>query len=310
MKVETAAQQIRKILKDNCFKRETLQTTGKIHFNRLPFYKSSRHLFVKPSDLKGKKYHVELLIDYSGSMWGEPMPSSYDEAVAGLPTYSTTASISPLSFSSFFGRPDRHTPAIKSGEAVAAIMGKYCDLNITLFNYLETTVSYKDFRGGAYWRKSYDELPDAILAEDSEGGRHLVPAWRKTYMSSLGSNYHQTAGNWEICQILNAAARLRKKDGRKVLMILLDGKPNLDDFGGENPTEKLYIAGRRVDLLPTKKYKKLIKGLESEGIEIVAFGIDTDNPQKYFTNFEYIDTSSANNAILPALIKQFKRIVK
>ncbi len=291
MNPEIAAQKIKRIMKDNCFRRRTLTTSGKIEFNRLAFHSSSRMLFSKESERQGKEYYVELLLDASGSMWhdisgGSSFFSSLDKT----------------------GESGRIKLAAESVEMIAKSMGKYCNLNITLFNYLEKKVGWKDFKAKKY--QHLDIYPNIAQVGDAEGRKHIVESAKAVNFPSAdwvaeGEDGNKCiGGNWEIINILNAAQRLKPKKGKKIIMVLLDGQPSMDYH---NPQQAIHLSGRRVDQNPRTQYRRTIEGLIKSGIEVMGFGIQTESPKEFFPDFYKIDTPEE---ILPTLITALQQHIK
>lgn len=254
-------------MKDNCFKREVLSTGGRINFSRLPYHKSSKLLFNREQERKGKKYYVELLVDASGSM---AMDNRIDHATM-------------------------------AAELIAKVLGKFCELQITMFNYLEFKVKWQDFRAEK-WGDFYGNSPYENFAEVLDGQkRRIVPEKQAHLYKKTVKSDASTDGNWEICNILNAAKRLKKKNGKRIIIILLDGQPNLDDHPGDH--NNLHIAGVRVDQNPYDSIKTTIQKLEKD-ITILAFGISTDRPKQFYTNFQKINSPEE---ILESLIMSLQK---
>lgn len=285
MNTEIAALKIKKILKDNCFRRETNATSGKINFNRLALHKTTSAIFSRESERQGKKYHIELLVDASGSMEGSKI-----------------------------------NLATEAAEYFCKVIGKYCDLNLVLFNYLEKKVPWQEFRANVYRNLGNQAIyPKFIEATDKRGFSHIVPVSQagqyEDFVDFVDTDEghtineqqgHPAAGNWELANILNSAQRLKQQKGHKIILVLLDGQPNLD-YHSNSQTPPLHVAGRRVDKLDRSVYKEKITALAHEGVTVIAFGILTNEPQKYFPNFYSIKNTTE---ILPTLVKSLQTLVK
>lgn len=240
---------IRRIMKDNLFRRQVISKQGRLCMNRLHAYQTSSHLFIKPQEKEGKAYHVELLIDNSGSMY------NYDRA----------------------------EPAFEAAKKIANVLGAYCDLKITSFDYLEKKFCRKEFAkmdfnddyciegGGGY---NYSSVVNI------DGENHVMP----------GDEDNTAGGNWEVANVVNAASRLRKKEGTRIIIILLDGNMRTDCWHEEEMIDdNMFFSGLPVRRYNSSTYVNDVKKIEKEGIKVKAFGIGTSDPKQYFSDFTQID---------------------
>lgn len=255
MDINVASQKVKRILKDATYDRKVLAKSGNMNFNRLAMHKSSKYLFTKPQAQQSRKYHVELLLDASGSMWGNMF------------------------------RPSCIKEACQAVEKTAKLIGPYTDLNITLFNYLETTVPWKEFEAEKYMEEDMYGKYAAIHQGEREiivdfKHKELYPGAKVEIDESLG-------GNWEMCNIINAVDRLKQKDGKRVLLIFLDGSPNLDDH--DTDEDNVFVAGQSVLQNPRDKYHEKIESFMAQGITVIAYGIMTERPEQYYPNFYLIE---------------------
>lgn len=104
---------LKRLLKDNMFSRKVIGKRGALETNRLAMWRTSKNLFSKPDEIKGKKWNVELLIDASGSM------RRYEGS--------------------------RWARVIEAAEKVVLLLQDFVDFNIRMFCLSEKTMNAKEF---------------------------------------------------------------------------------------------------------------------------------------------------------------------
>lgn len=289
MNANVAIQQIRKIFKDNLYKREILtKTGGKIDFNRLSQHKTSKYIRRKPLERGSQKYNIEILLDDSGSMYG------HGEGKRALLAHEATARL-------------------------AKVLGPVADINVTLFNYLEQSTNWRSFTSTSHLKRTgssiYDvgemELPNFFVTRNSDN-LNVVSAFPPADMDEVEFSEPATGGNYEIVNILNAVSRLKSKEGKKIIIVLSDGQPNLDyhpswDEDKSAGFKKLILAGRRVKKYPVDDYRKIIEDIKTRhGIETISFGLETDDMSHLYPNFTPI---YCLDDLYEGLIKELKRVI-
>lgn len=250
--VQMASAKLKRILRDNLYTRNVETTTGKLNFLALHKYKTSRKLFTRPQERAGKKYNVELLLDNSGSM--------YQQEYAA--------------------------PAFEAAHYLCQLFGPLTDMNVTLFNYGEHTMNWKNFHK-EFVDKEHKQNTYHWKYGDRKVGEDMYNIERVPDPSNT-DGYEQTykaaAGNWEISTILGARHRLLQKQGEKIIFILLDGHPNLDEHNVVNRGEtspKYFMNGVCLNNYPKEAYSARIQEIIDEGIKVVAFGLGFD-VRKYY----------------------------
>lgn len=271
--IALASVQLKRVLRDNMYEREVQATSGTLNSLTLHRYKTSRKLFLRKQEKKNKQYHVEILIDNSGSM--------YDE---------------------------RAREAFAAAHYMCQLLGPLTDLMVTQFNYNELRMPWKLFHknfindtssksthNNKNWYISDRKDGNNIYSERDEDG-----------------DYQGYYGNWEIIHILRAAERLKKCKGDKFIFILLDGGPNLDQHSkysrnekDEMPTERLYINGYCVNEYPRNRYFAIVNELIESGIKVFAFGINTSSPQQYYPVFKKVSSPEDVVPFVVQLLKEY-----
>lgn len=263
MKLASAQQHLKRILKDNMFRRHVLSKSGRLSFNQLARYKVTQKIFSKPQENQGQQYHVELLLDNSGSMYHS------------------------------WSSDPKARPALKATESLCKLFGPVSDLRVTMFNYQDITANWKSFDGDALFKKYHEEEQDDRVHERVVDGIKIIEPCEGE--CSL-RNFSALCGNWDMVTFQNAVNRLVKKEGKKIILVLSDGRPNLDRHDreyhaeAEHPIkEKLKIAGLRADKYVPSDYLSMTRSAEKNGIFVHGFGIKTNGPKEYFDNFTLIE---------------------
>jgi len=265
-----AIQQVRKIMKDNLYQRKTLTTSWSLEFNRLAMFNSTKRIFSKPSEQWGKAYHVEILVDNSWSMYNS----------------------------------DRAGAAFGAAQNICKTLKWAADVTVTSFNYEDINFNSKEFITKTYqdWRDlAHRELREQKIWDETHFCLSSIE-WSKW------DRFNAAWWNWEICTLVNAQHRLQNKEWNRIIIILLDGRINLDSHDERDLIQKNYF----IAWLPMKKYnrdtyRETVKSMEKNWIKVLSYWIETDWPKQYFDNFKYIWDP---NDIYKHLVDDLKKIIK
>lgn len=286
MSIESEKRQIKKILKDNLFKREILSTRGKINFNRLARHKTSKYLFSNPSQEKGKRYNIEILLDCSGSMQIH----------------------------------DRMEPATDACKTIVDLLKSVSNLGITLFNYVEKRIDINNFKPEDYLFGERGQTASYGYKTEEKNGVETITIDKDDFLSygeegeRDDCNNGAGAGNWEIINLANTCERLRKQEGKKIIILLTDGSPNLDRHSrnskytdGRIWKKDVILAGRNLKHYPKYTYQKQVKSILRKDIDLITIGIGTNDPENFYPNFYKCDYTSDIGRIM---IESLSKIIK
>lgn len=269
MTEEQAIIQLKKIFRDNIFRRDVLSTSGKVNFNRLGMHKTSKNLFSKPDGSeKGNRYNIEILLDDSGSM------------------YNTRAT-------------EAHLACYNIIRALKSLT----NLGLTLFNYTETRVNINDFTPTSHKLDNISEAKNGFYYSVKKGDTETIVSGKPSDYNSYDTKY---GGNWEIVNLLNAINRLNKEKGEKIVIMLCDGCPSLDDHDVRKD-QNLIIAGVNTKYYTRDVYASQVKKMLGDNIKIITIGIGTNSPEAYYPNFYLCDNP---NNIYSILVESLTKTIK
>lgn len=269
MTEEQAIIQLKKIFRDNIFRRDVLSTSGRVNFNRLGMHKTSKNLFSRPDGSeKGNKYNIEILLDDSGSMYNDRAEQAH------LACYNIIRALKSLT-----------------------------NLNLTLFNYTETRVNINDFTPTSHKLCGISQARKEYYYSVKEGDVETIISAQPSNYDNCESKY---GGNWEIVNLLNAVNRLNKEKGEKIVIMLCDGCPSLDDHNVRKD-KNLIIAGVNTKYYTRDVYASQVKKMLGDKIKMITIGIGTNSPEAYYPNFYLCDDP---NNIYSILVESLTKTIK
>lgn len=264
------ARKIRRIMADNIKKRLSLSKTGKLALTRLPFASTSTFLYTKPQKRSQKKYHIELLMDNSGSM---------------------------------FNSKNRWNSALLALQHIAKILGPSADISITLFNLREESFHWKHIANlsDEQMEQIEEDRRDMVRVPHQYYSDRKIVQEQTKETSSIGSEESDRSGNWEYINIVNAYERISKKKGGKMIIILLDGQMSMDTI---SPKDRLYIAGKYLPKYQKDTMKRTLDGMKKHGVPVVGIGIQTELSDAYSEKYRY---NGNTEQLMPILVKTIKK---
>lgn len=257
MQLQTAANRIKRIFRDNLFERTVESKRGKLNFSALHKHKTSTRIFSKPQATWWKKYNIEILLDTSGSMQSD----------------------------------NRFYHSLQTCAKICELLWPVADVSVAMFNYVEERLARKDLilkskeREWDLYKQYMDDPRFDTLAID--GKAYIVKqTWPKqTYEYDRGEcinrwypwnrewyfSYYAASGNWEICNIVNAAERLKNKEWHKFIIVILDWQPNLDEHRWWRMKDMhLHIAWQSTMKYHRGNYRDTIVSLERQWYNILG----------------------------------------
>ena len=258
MQLQSAANRIKRIFRDNLFERTVESKRGKINFSSLHKHKTSTRIFSKPQANWGKKYNIEILLDTSGSMQ----------------------------------RDNRFYRSIQTCAKICELLWPVADVSVATFNYIEERMTWKDIilkskesredlekqymnetyfdtlvvENKAYITKQTWSTQWCLEYDEWECMDRRMPSSWDWYFS-----YYAAAGNREICNIVNAAERLKNKEWHKFIIVILDWQPNLDEHSERRRENMhLHIAWQSTLKYNTWNYRDTIVSLERQWYNILG----------------------------------------
>jgi len=211
MKLNTAKQKLKTILKDNMNRRSVISKKWIIKWTRLHAFSTSDRLFSKRLENSWKTYNLEILFDASGSMahwhWTGSRSAFYNW--------------------------------IQVIQNLVKLFNWVIDINLTFFNLKEWTMTTKeilklDVEPFIDTNTCFDFMWVNNLTVDSNN--HIVESKWRWELSWAEWNY-------EITSIQNAYLRLQKKKWEKLLIVVWDWQMRCDSFDTQELIDwNYYIA--------------------------------------------------------------------
>ena len=288
---EEAIQEIRKILRDNLYERRILDKRGRIETSRLAHYRTSKKLFTRKLWEKWKKYHFEILLDVSWSMFHDK----------------------------------RMRPSFRATHSIVKVLSKLWDVRIKLFWEISIVFTPEEFQDIA------DELTknwdiDDIWKKVEKRYVEIINEKDKKYMLIRQSEYMNIYKQWqwyeklkskdiddwtfEAWPVLSSLDYLRKQDWEKCLIIIHDW-----DVGDIWDTlvdyiDKWYnvtISWDDASIYNQEWYKWKITQAVNEWIHIQSIAIWTDTPQQFY--WENSTEISNGNEVHHLLVSSLQKMV-
>ena len=276
MQLQAAANRIKRIFRDNLYKREVESKRGKLNFSALYKHKVSNKVFKKPQTNWGKQYNIEILLDTSGSMQSDNRFYKSMQVCARLcELLWPVANVWVATFNYIEERMSWKEMIIKAQEPRSKLEDEYMD---------ETRYKTLNINGSAYIVKNTDDNPYYIDYDAWECLDHWFPASRAWTLWSRACS-----GNREICNIVNAAERLKNFEWHKFIIVILDWLPNLDHhYGSRNKDMNTHIAWQSILRYTKDNYREKIMSLERQWYNVLAIwlwswadGIKTYFPKNF-----------------------------
>lgn len=257
MQQQTAVNRIKRIFRDNLFERVVESKRGKLNFSALHKHKTSTRIFSKPQATWWKKYNIEILLDMSGSM----------------------------------RQDNRFYNSLQTCAKICGLLWPVADVSVAMFNYIEERLSRKDLvlkskesRRDLIKQYMEDLMFDTLVIN---GKAHIIkqiwPREEQDYNEKecikrgypwdweWSFSYLAAAGNWEICNIINAAERLKNKEWHKFIIVILDWEPNLDMHEWWRIEDMhLHIAWQSTAKYHEWNYRDTIVSLERQWYNILG----------------------------------------
>lgn len=165
--------------------------------------------------------------------------------------------------------------AWEAGVKLCRLLESVADVNVTFFNYLWSTIPSKKMtmkaQGGKldpFHRTAYEKEKDGIVyitKQEKDNDRHFSARY----------------GNWDILPIMERVHHLQQNSHtKKIVIVLADGAPNLDEHNHQNPPQNLCLQGRFIRSVSTQGsiQKKIEKIEKTSDVKIYGVGINATVP--------------------------------
>ena len=226
-------------------------------------------VFTRREEAQSLDTAISLVIDCSGSMAGREMILSTETGYAIASVLSRLGiAFECLGFTDNYNDPRVNNPAYRKelaeANAIAPIV-RHIPITMPKFKLFEER-----------WNQPVQRRFARV--HNAQGGY------------GCGVNYGSTP---EGCGIEFAARRLlRRKEARKIMLVMTDGSPGGHCYGGSSWS---YL----------EQSKQVVKAVEAAGIDLVGIGICHDGPAGYYTNHMCFDQLEDMPKLLLALLKKF-----
>lgn len=265
MTEQIAKKKIKSIMKDNiAYRKVKGAKKGDLCHSTLYKAKISDRVFEVKGIMSKKKYKVALVVDCSGSMdWHEPGNRSIQAANATM--------------------------------ELVKVFSDVADVAVYGFNTLLYT--FKKFGENV---KNVEEIGGKIkrlAALDSNNhSKHIE--WK--YLDPQLAN-RVRGGNHDAYCLEQVYEQIRKQDGKKIMIVLSDGKPKCDDAPDCGNPGCASHEKQSINL------KKIVKYIQKNKIDIFGIGIANTSIADYYPHSYYLENP---NMIYNYIINGLRKIIK
>lgn len=267
---QDAVNEIRRILRDNLYERRILDKRWRLETNRLAHYRTSNRLFSRKTLNQWKKYHFEILLDVSWSMFD------------------------------YY----RMMPSLKATHAVVKTLNKLWDVRVTLFGDTSVTLTAEQFEDIASYvistgdaSKIRDKVEAHYVTIHDMNNKKIVTLsyseWKQLYCWKGGGMlpWYKAIDYWKMKDwtfewwpVLSSLNYLRKQDWEKCLIVIHDW----DSKDVWVRIKRFVITGwyqaiiswNDVSNYDHYSYPQKIREASNEWIHIQSIAIWTDWPRK------------------------------
>lgn len=288
---ETALQEVRRIMRDNLYERHTLSKSGKIETNRLAHYRTSPRLFTKKQGEKGKNYHVDIIMDVSGSMFS-------DECIGD---------------------------AVKSVLNMGRILNKVAKVRVKMFGNCYVQMNFEEYEGlveEAVEREDYDLIDEKLggwskmINSKAKRVDHVldreVDMYKGIWYETTGGGDICT-GTYEIWPVTESFEYMEKQDWEKIIFVLHDWAHSdyMSYEGNKDLASKGYdisVCGHNVNNHTEVTYRQEIRDAIESWVHIQSIGINTDCPEDDYGKANFVEINDSSE-IYGVLVSSLNRMI-
>jgi len=278
MNEKSAQARLKMLLKDNTNIRRQVSKKWLIRWSRLFSYKTSDRVFSRKLDNSWKKYHLEILLDWSWSMvwwhwaWRNSAIYLWVEIVKKL----------------------------------VNLFEWIIEIDLYVYNLLETKVVMKTIKNFDMSKLiKDDDVYDFLWINNLK-----IDKTNKTFTREEWASKSAPAWNWDISSIYNSFERLSKKDWEKLMIVIWDWAMRNDYVTNSTLIdENYYINWRPCKLYNPNTAKEVCKHIVKNWVNMLWITIWDSWDFSYMNNNTHVSKNNIKdiyNISLDFIKKSFK----
>ncbi len=311
-------------LKDNLFYRPSLDRRGLLDTNRCSEYKTSKRLFTRTDNARGKEYMIHINMDTSGSMENEIYRDENGMYVtretltwlAIRELYALFHDFTTINLT-FYGEPI----APYAGDALKRIMNKPMPKTMSDVQQEYNSIKYTIYKAGNDYciyhhepiQGGRERMYVATHSTDSEARDTIKALCKRQGKEYKGGDYRRVYQNKIMMEnddstiLAYTAMNVRANpDADHIILHLGDGEV---DFGDLSDHMDCYINGKKAPKTGSRESAlHLINLLEGKGnCQFFAVGIDTCLPVELYKKGFTVDAKNLSASLLKNLSKALSK---